>query len=1175
MQGLFLTFASQINFLQSKYASLVVNSTFNAETSRLFRSFENNSAAFNDSSLRNVRVAAELAALSKRTTNTQRASYRVPKQGGDFRLITDLRYLNKHLQSKAVLYEDIKEVLPLAKPGDQFVTRGIKNGFFHVGVHNDFTKYLGFCWRNIYYEWCVLPFGLKLSPWLFGKTLRPIAQWLTSRGLKIVCYVDDFIVLDAPENIVASKDLLLATLKRLGLIVNFEKSQLNPSYEAKYIGYIIDTNKEKGKIWIKIPKARITRLKQDIRLALKNQRISARGLAKIAGQCISMSKAVLPAKLLLRNIYRLLSSRSSWQDTLTLDPPSVRDLHWWLEAVSAWKGRSFHSESKEMIQIATDASSLGWGGTIIGSCMEAQGAWDFQTSAKSSNYRELTAVYPTLHSFLPIIRDKTVTIFSDNITTVANINLMGSSHKDLSDIKKIWGLALRNSIAVQARYLPGKANSHTDYLSRLPQKYEWILHPHIFAFLNNLYGPHSTDWFASMSTTHCAAYNSLYLDPYTSGVDALEQADWDIHNNFVNPPFRLLTKVLSLIFLSGIARATRDGPLLLNNVIWDSPCNLGWTALQFDTLYGLDQSFFIFLETRESFQHATRILIEDHFQRFEDEQICSNQPITFSQELFTNTEEARLDSSQTPNDYDYSQDLFDDTDTRLNNSQAQRECAMNTQDFVQYILDCSPEPLEPTVLSESVATGNTLVSSPSISPSVSDPVGGEKNSSSEEKMMRILIEDRFQRFEDEQICSNQPITFFQELFTNTEEVRLGSSQTPNDYDYSQNLFDDTDTRLNNSQAQRECAMNTQDFVQYILDCSPEPLEPTVLSESVATGNTLVSSPSVSPSVSDPVGGEKNSSSEDDEVEKDEEARDPNYNPSGANEEVSAIKKRDKRDRRSRTGIEGPKLPRNDQRKYTRQDSLPNSTALSTVVCKTFFLETFQISNGRLSRALKTVATHNGPRADQRGRKEPKNKTPVHLIEELKNFMDSFRKYESHYCRVAGQCVPTGKKYFSVGLNTATLYKMYNEDCVSNFRQVVSQQVFRKTLKKGFRIGFHQPLKDTCKTCDKYKVQIAAELDREKVEALKAERDAHHIKAEQVTEQINKDKLKENTKVICFDLQKTMPTPVLTTNLVYYKRQLWTFNLGIHDENTGTAYMFMWHEGQASRGPNEIGSCLLR
>ncbi|GFR62799.1 hypothetical protein ElyMa_000139000 [Elysia marginata] len=38
----------------------------NEETSRLFRSFENNSAAFSDDALRNVRVAAELSAAQTR-----------------------------------------------------------------------------------------------------------------------------------------------------------------------------------------------------------------------------------------------------------------------------------------------------------------------------------------------------------------------------------------------------------------------------------------------------------------------------------------------------------------------------------------------------------------------------------------------------------------------------------------------------------------------------------------------------------------------------------------------------------------------------------------------------------------------------------------------------------------------------------------------------------------------------------------------------------------------------------------------------------------------------------------------------------------------------------------------------------------------------------------------------
>lgn len=61
VQKFFTIYAAQINFLQGEYAGLVVKSTFDEETSRIFKSFENNSGAFTDSSLQNIRLAAELA----------------------------------------------------------------------------------------------------------------------------------------------------------------------------------------------------------------------------------------------------------------------------------------------------------------------------------------------------------------------------------------------------------------------------------------------------------------------------------------------------------------------------------------------------------------------------------------------------------------------------------------------------------------------------------------------------------------------------------------------------------------------------------------------------------------------------------------------------------------------------------------------------------------------------------------------------------------------------------------------------------------------------------------------------------------------------------------------------------------------------------------------------------
>jgi len=68
---------------------------------------------------------------------------------------------------------------------------------------------------------------------------------------------------------------------------------------------------------------------------------------------------------------------------------------------------------------------------------------------------------------------------------------------------------------------------------------------------------------------------------------------------------------------------------------------------------------------------------------------------------------------------------------------------------------------------------------------------------------------------------------------------------------------------------------------------------------------------------------------------------------------------------------------------------------------------------------------------------------------------------------------------------------------------------------------------------------------------------------------------QSMKVITFDMQQTFPTPHLETGVVFYKRQLWTYNLGVHDYTNNDGIMLMWPEGTASRGSQEVGSCLMK
>ena len=92
------------------------------------------------------------------------------------------------------------------------------------------------------------------------------------------------------------------------------------------------------------------------------------------------------------------------------------------------------------------------GGTIVGTPHKAQGFWDHTMELKSANLRELTAIRMALESFLPIIKNKTVQVLCDNVTSCAHVNFMGGRLKDLDTVaRQIWDLVIRNGIQIQAK----------------------------------------------------------------------------------------------------------------------------------------------------------------------------------------------------------------------------------------------------------------------------------------------------------------------------------------------------------------------------------------------------------------------------------------------------------------------------------------------------------------------------------------------------------------------------------------------------------------------------------------------------------------------------------------------------------------------------------------------------
>ncbi len=466
-----------------------------------------------------------------------------PKKNGKLRFILDTRAANAHIVTPKFSQEGINVVCDLIQEDDELITVDLRDGFHHVAVHKDYQTYLGMYYDGAYYVWCCLPFGLSCSPYYFNKVLRPVVRFLRENGLRNALFVDDFCLMAKPCLMTDHKEFMLTSLEDLGWLVNFEKSVLIPKDNCVFVGFRVYSRGPNGP-YIKVLPEKLHKLKRSIRRCLNKSTVTARELARIAGQCVFISRAVLPGKLLLRNIYRVLSTRTSWDSIVQLTESALADLEWWSGALRTWNGAPCCKPPVD-VQIITDSSGFGYG-AICGD-LEVSGLWDYTDSQEHINFKELKAILVAIQSFKEVLTGKCVQVLTDNICSVAYINHLGGPKERLSNLMEdIWALAHKYQITLSARHLAGHLNP-SDRLSRLTNGYEWKLNPALFKYLDRLYGHHTIDRFASALTKQCPLYNSRYYDPGTAGVDALAQQDWGDHNNFVNPPFRMVSRVLDVI----------------------------------------------------------------------------------------------------------------------------------------------------------------------------------------------------------------------------------------------------------------------------------------------------------------------------------------------------------------------------------------------------------------------------------------------------------------------------------------------------------------------------------------------------------------------------------------------------------------------------------------------------
>nr|CAI5846436.1 unnamed protein product [Callosobruchus analis] len=275
--------------------------------------------------------------------------------------------------------------------------------------------------------------------------------------------------------------------------------------------------------------------------------------------------------------------------------------------------------------------------------------------------------------------------------------------------------------------------------------------------------------------------------------------------------------------------------------------------------------------------------------------------------------------------------------------------------------------------------------------------------------------------------------------------------------------------------------------------------------------------------------------------------------------------------RERTG------ERHGKRTFTNHYSF-EIKGFTETVCKTFFLNTLSISHQTVETAIKKKKGGGIVTPDKRGKHEPVNKIPEEVRNSVRTHIAKFPTYESHYCREK-----TKKRYLGNHLNISKMYSLYLEDCEEKGRrndEIAKEWLYSDIFNYEYNYSFKSPDTDTCDICDRYKIRLQDASSSDLRIRLQTEYD-HHLKDANDRYMLKaEDKKKSRTyilqqKVVMIDLQKCLPTPELHNYQSFYSLKLWIFTLTIHDSTIERSFCMMWDEGVASRGGNEVSSCLIK
>jgi len=482
----------------------------------------------------------------------------IVRKGRKPRKVLDYTHPNEYVDVRKFKYETLHDLSQVLRPDDSLLVWDIKDAYHHLTLRAEDQKYLAFTTLGRVFVPITMPFGMSLAPYMWTKVIRPLVEFLRALGFRMISYVDDFggappaLPGEPASEADAARGYALVQLvfHCLGLWLHPDKGTHDGATSAQLLGHIVDTANRVYRLPMVRAETIESLAKGLLRFSASHQRwVRFSALRVFCGTAVSTTLSVVPARFHLRSLFTSMGYRHARSGDCRLGNQAVADLRWWSSLASSGLtlARPIWPDGPTML-METDASRLGWG-AVLNRSATARGPHSTDRADLHINMLELGAIRLALLSFRSLLPPSGVIIQlkCDSMVALGVLQAQSSPSTALmAEYRLLHAVLTELKVELRHEYIASALNVWADRLSREVDSTDWSLAPAAFRRLDDQYGPHTIDLFATEINTRCVRFYSKDLTPGALGANAL-LFSWVGENAWANPPFNLMGAVLDKV----------------------------------------------------------------------------------------------------------------------------------------------------------------------------------------------------------------------------------------------------------------------------------------------------------------------------------------------------------------------------------------------------------------------------------------------------------------------------------------------------------------------------------------------------------------------------------------------------------------------------------------------------